>query len=122
MSKSKTYNKKHFLKANSLIESVIAITIIATCLLIAIRVYVLVLNSSDPFIAYKIRFKVDELVASTKREQTFDNEIYNFENYTIEKKVEAYQDTKGLKKVKYIATTTSDTIVFNYLLQKKENE
>lgn len=118
----KTYNK-YFLKGSSLIESVIAISIIATCLLVAIRLYAAVLNSSSSLSSYKIKFKVAELYNDAKITSDFDDELYEFETYSIQKKVEDFQSKKELKNVKYIVRTASDTIVYNYLLaNKKSNE
>ncbi len=118
----KTYNK-YFLKGSSLIESVIAISIIATCLLVAIRLYAAVLNSSSSLSSYKIKFKVAELYNDAKITSDFDDELYEFKTYSIQKKVEDFQSKKELKNIKYIVRTTSDTIVYNYLLaNKKSNE
>lgn len=118
----KTYNK-YFLKGSSLIESVIAISIIATCLLVAIRLYAAVLNSSSSLSSYKIKFKVAELYNDAKRTSDFDDELYEFKTYSIQKKVEDFQSKKELKNIKYIVRTASDTIVYNYLLaNKKSNE
>ncbi|AXT53927.1 hypothetical protein D1818_25085 [Aquimarina sp. BL5] len=122
MKELKTYNK-YFLKGSSLIESVIAISIIATCLLVAIRLYAAVLNSSSSLSSYKIKFKVAELYNDAKITSDFDDELYEFETYSIQKKVEDFQSKKELKNVKYIVRTASDTIVYNYLLaNKKSNE
>lgn len=118
----KTYNK-YFLKGSSLIESVIAISIIATCLLVAIRLYAAVLNSSSSLSSYKIKFKVAELYNDAKITSDFDDELYEFKTYSIQKKVEDFQSKKELKNIKYIVRTASDTIVYNYLLaNKKSNE
>ncbi|WP_298320855.1 hypothetical protein [uncultured Aquimarina sp.] len=122
MKELKTYNK-YFLKGSSLIESVIAISIIATCLLVAIRLYAAVLNSSSSLSSYKIKFKVAELYNDAKITSDFDDELYEFKTYSIQKKVEDFQSKKELKNIKYIVRTTSDTIVYNYLLaNKKSNE
>ncbi len=118
----KTYNK-HLLKGSSLIESVIAIAIIATCLLVAIRLYAAVLNSSSSLSSYKMKFKVAELYNNAKITSDFDDELYEFKTYSIKKKVEDFQSNKELKNIKFIVQTASDTIVYNYLLvNKKRNE
>ncbi|WP_091404250.1 hypothetical protein [Aquimarina amphilecti] len=122
MKELKTYNK-YFLKGSSLIESVIAISIIATCLLVAIRLYAAVLNSSSSLSSYKIKFTVAELHNDAKITSDFDDKLYEFKTYSIQKKVEDFQSKKELKNVKYIVRTASDTIVYNYLLaNKKSNE
>lgn len=122
LKESKKYNKL-FVKASSLLESVIAITIIATCLLIAIRVYASVLNSSSSINAYRMKFKVNELVNETKQTQEFDDEIYELKGYTIKKTVSDLEKNNKIKKVKYEVYTKSDTLIYNYMIkQHKINE
>ncbi|WP_298538918.1 hypothetical protein [uncultured Aquimarina sp.] len=122
MKELKTYNK-YFLDGSSLIESVIAISIIATCLLVAIRLYAAVLNSSSSLNSYRMKFKVAELFNDTRIARDFDDELYEFKTYSIKKVVEDFQSNNELKNIKFIVQTTSDTIIYNYLLaNKKRNE
>ncbi len=118
----KIYNK-HFLSASSLIESVIAITIIATCLLIAIRLYAVVLHNSSSLDSYKIKFKVAELYDEMKTTSDFNDEVYEFNRFSIKKKVEGFEGNKELKNIKFIVRTEKDTTTYNYLLiDKSKNE
>lgn len=111
------------LNGSSLIESVIAITIIATCLLIAIRLYASVLNSSASMNSYRTNFKVAQLYDEIKKTQDFDDELYNYKTFSIKKKVKDFQGNKNLKNIKLIVQRVSDTVTYNYLLIKKnENE
>ncbi|MBQ4821388.1 hypothetical protein [Aquimarina sp. MMG016] len=120
MSESKKY--KNYIQASSLIESVIAVTIIATCLLIAIRIYVSVLNSSSSINSYRIKFKLNQLVNDTKSSQNFDDELFEFKTYAIKKTVSDYEGDKDLKRIKFAVQTVSDTIHYNYLVSKKNNQ
>ncbi|MDY8138465.1 hypothetical protein [Aquimarina sp. 2201CG5-10] len=103
-------------------ESVIAITIIATCLLIAIRLYATVLNSSSSINSYRTKFKVSQLYNQVKINRDFDDEVYDFKTFSIQKKVVDFQGNKELKNVKYIVQTLKDTIVYNYLLHKNDKD
>ncbi len=118
LNESKTYNK-YFLNGSSLIESVIAITIIATCLLIAIRLYAMVLSSSDSLRSYKIKFKVAQLYNEARIAQDFGDELYDYKTFSIRKTVEEYEGNKELKQLKYTVINSEDTLVYNYLLLKK---
>lgn len=115
----KTYNK-YFLEASSLIESVIAITIIATCLLIAIRLYAMVLNSSDSLNSYKIKFKIAQLYNEARITQDFDDELYDYKTFSIRKIVNEFQGKKELKNIRYMVMTQEDTLVYNYIVLKKD--
>jgi len=113
---------KRYLKASSLIESVIAITIIAICLLIALRLYVIVLDTSQSILNSKIKFQINRLVSDMKINQNFDSEVYNFKTYKIRKVVTNFENRKNLKKISYIVHVRSDSIVYNYLILKKDVE
>lgn len=105
-----------------MIESVIAITIIATCLLIGIRLFTSVLNSSDSLMTFKIKYKVDELYNELKTTNDFENEVYDFEGFSITKQVVNFEGNTKLKDVRYIVETVSDTIAYRYLIMKRDRE
>lgn len=121
MELSKVYDKQ-YLKASSLIESIIAVTIIAICLLIALRLYINVLDSSQSINKTKIRFQINKLVSDMRMNQNFDSEVYDFKSYKIRKVVTNFEDQKNLKKVSYIVQAKSDTLIYNYLMLKRDAE
>ena len=115
----KTYEKR-YVCASSLIESVIAITIITICLLIALKLYVTILDSRQSINNNHIKFQVDKLMSEMKLNPSFDTEIYDFKTYKIIKEVTGYQGKSQLKKVSYIVEMQSDTLSYDYLILKKK--
>lgn len=109
--------KKAFVAGSSLLESVIAVTIIATCLLIAISIYAAVLNNSSSIDAYKVKFKINQLVSEMKASQQFDDEMYELKNYTIKKKVSNVEGNKELKKIEFAVYIKSDTLTYNFVMR-----
>ena len=115
MEESKKY-KKLLLDGSSLIESVIAITIIATCLLIAMLVFTSIINFNNPLNRYKLKEKISEIVEETRSNKNYFDESFEFEKYIILKKVEDYK--KGVLNIRLTAIKDKDTLRFNYLMTK----
>lgn len=77
------------IKASSLVESIIALVIVAVCLSIALVVYVNVLQSNRDMPFYRAEQKVKELFWTTKEQSLWEDEDYRFKTYSIQKKVES---------------------------------
>ena len=73
------------LKASSLIETVMAITLISICSLIALTVYLNVITQNNPVLYYEAKHTVEKLAQTAEEEQDFDDDSYRYNNYTIEK-------------------------------------
>jgi len=101
-----------------LLESVIAITIIATCLLIAIRLYAMILSHTTSMNSYQAKFKVAQLYDEIKLSGDFENELYEYTTFSIKKEVNDYQGNKELQHVQLKVQTVVDTIVYNYIVPK----
>lgn len=112
--------KKGYIRASSLIESVIAITIITLCLLVALQLYITVLEGRPAMNDHRLKFQVDQLVSEMKLNPSFDSEIYDFETYTIRKSVTHHNNRETLKKVSYSIQGQSDTITYHYLILKED--
>jgi Tfp pilus assembly protein PilV len=112
--------KKGYIRASSLIESVIAVTIITLCLLVALQLYVTVLEGRPSMNDYRLKFQVDQLVSEMKLNPSFDSGIYDFETYTIRKSVTDHNNLETLKKVSYSIQGQSDTITYHYLILKED--
>jgi hypothetical protein len=83
------------LRANSLLESVVALSIISVCLYIAIMVYASVFSPKTSVKAYSSQNKVYEVFYLQQIRQDSLLEQYNTDNWQIE---EEYS-TKKLKKI-----------------------
>ncbi|MBP2832834.1 hypothetical protein J8281_11615 [Aquimarina sp. U1-2] len=88
-------SSKYRVKAGSIIESVIAMTIIAICLSMALIIYARVLDADHNIANYQARQKVKELLLETKTEKSFVDENYDYETFSIQKKVEELIKNSG---------------------------
>lgn len=97
-------------KGSSIMESVIAMTIIAICLSIGIIIYGRVLQTDNNMAYYQAQQKMKELLWEIKNNRDFENDEYKLETYTIEKKVEILEGE----------TAAQITFVLNLQNRKKE--
>lgn len=81
-------SKSYKVSGSSITESVIAMTIVAFCLGIAMLIYGRVIQSDHNIAFYKAQQKVKELLWETKNEYLIQDEDYDFETYSIHKEVE----------------------------------
>jgi len=90
----KSLNRFKHLKANSLLESVTAITIISSCLLIATLIYVNVIRYNSSLAYLEAKQKIQDLIHSNQSDK-YENSEYRYENYAISKVVDI-DKKKGL--------------------------
>jgi len=86
---------RHFkkgLKGSSLPETVISIAIISICVLVAFLIYVNVVKNNDSLGYLEAKHKVEELTFQVINEKDYLDSNYKFEGYTIQKKVNEYDD------------------------------
>ncbi len=121
MESSKPFNG-YFVKASSLIESVIAITIIATCLLVAFKLYATILEGRPTTNDHRLKFQVERLMADMRLTPTFAPETYDFETYKIKKTVSDHEGSAFLKQVSYTIEQASDTVTYRFLILKENEE
>ncbi|WP_396591873.1 hypothetical protein [Allomuricauda sp. R78024] len=113
----KTY-KKSYLVAGSLVESVIAITLITICLFIALKLHVTILDKSA-FINNSRKLAVlNRLVTNMKMNKNYSNEVFGFETYSIHKTVSTYENDDNLLKVTFVLQESTDTTRYYYLILK----
>lgn len=77
-------NSNH-LKASSLIETVMAITLISICSLVALTIYLNVITQNNPTYYYEAKHTIKKLTQTIEKEQDFEDDTYKYSNYTIEK-------------------------------------
>lgn len=121
MESPRPYEKFYF-RASSLIESVIAITIIAICLLVALKLYVTILEARPSINKHRLKFKVDKLVSEMKLNPSFTSETYDFKTYKIRKTVTENENQQQLKKVSYSIEQQKDTITYHYYILAYEDQ
>ena len=86
--------RSNTIKASSLIETVMAITLISICSLIALTVYLNVITQNKPVYYYEAKHTIEKLAQQAEQEQDFTDDSYRYTNYTIEKTRKI--DTEGL--------------------------
>ena len=95
------------LKASSLVESVIAISIISTCALVAFLVYLNIIKQNRSIHYYEAKHVVDFLTFESAKEKDYDDDFFEFKNYTITKNV---------------VVNTNEQVVFLFFLVKTVNK
>ncbi len=105
-------NYKVYLKASSLIESVMAIAIISICVFIATLVYVKLLESDYEISYYKAKQKISELHYQTISEQLFDNEEFDYKSYKIKKEVKEYNSSTNQVVFELITNTRKEKLMY----------
>lgn len=113
----KNYNK---LKASSLMESVIAVTVIALCLSIGMYVFDRSMNASYYGLDVESQQKVKELWLEAKLIGDFNNQEYQFEGYTIKKEVQSYQASDRGNIVYFIVKTHQIKKIYTYFAEDEK--
>ena len=75
------------LKASSIVESVIAISIISICALVAFTVYLNVIGQNKSTYYYNAKHKINFLTQQSIQTKDYDDELYTYKGYSIDKKV-----------------------------------
>ncbi|MEP1490154.1 MAG: hypothetical protein ABJK28_17175 [Algibacter sp.] len=75
------------LQASSVMESVIAISIISICALVAFTIYLNVISQNKSTHYFNAKHKINLLTQQSILESDYDEDIYSFNGYTINKEV-----------------------------------
>jgi len=92
------------IKASSIVETVIAITIIAICSLVATLVFANVIHSTTPLNKYEFEFELEKIMESTLNNNEITDATYKFEEFTIQKKVEQHSPFHDTYKIAFLIT------------------
>jgi len=93
--------KSYSFSANSLLESVIALSIMATIIAISVNIITVLFNSENSILYYKTIQKIEELQWETVENKSFKTEKINFRSIEIKKTIEKYNDNNELKIIEY---------------------
>lgn len=105
-----------YLKASSLIETVIAISIITICSLIGTLVFTNVINQTPPVKKYEYKFELNLLLEKTIAEKDLTPFKRNYGDFSIEKKVFPHVNNKNLKNVLFIVSLKNKKIGYPLLI------
>ncbi|HEX9600814.1 MAG TPA: hypothetical protein VF985_04940 [Mariniflexile sp.] len=75
------------LKASSIIESVIAISIISVCALVAFTIYLNVIRQNKSTHYFNAKHNITFLTGQSIKAQDYNDNTYAYRGYTIDKKV-----------------------------------
>lgn len=102
------------LKGTTIVESIIAMTIIAISFSIGLMVVEMVLNSSKAAFLYRVRNAVQQQVLMTKNNQNYLDITINQLDFIIEQKIAPYQDYPQLFELKLVAKELDDDAILEH--------
>lgn len=115
-------NKKSYIQASSIIETVIAITVISICSLIATLIFTAVINTTPPVKIFQYKKELTVLVEDTFKNKTIAPFKNKYEGFSIEKKIfPDLMGNKNIKNVTFIVVAGKDTIQQSIKLFVNEN-
>lgn len=103
------FEKTSRLKAFTLFESVVAISIITVLLVVASMIYSNVISSEKPLTYYQAQEEVEKIFTETKASGAFFTQSFSFETYDIQQDVEFYKGNNKLYQITYTVTSGTKT-------------
>lgn len=107
------------LKASSLVESVIAISIISISTLVAFMIYLNVVNQNKSISYYNAKHHIETLTQDIIKEHNYDDDIFIEQGYTIEKKV-TINKVEHSAHIVFLIKTVGKTVIVNKLVSYYE--
>ena len=93
------------LRAFTLFESVVAISIITILLVVASMIYGNIMSSEKPLSYYQAQEEVNKIFNETKAEGAFFTKNFSFEKFDIQQDVEFYKGNTKLYEITYTVTS-----------------
>ncbi len=111
------------IKAFSLFESVVAITIITSLIGIGSLIYGNLLKAERPVMYYQLKDEIGEHFNNLKETKAFFNTIYESEDYRIEQVVDRHATNSRLLKITYTGFVADKQLIQeNHLVANDEME
>ena len=105
---------KYHLNGTTIVESIIAMTIISISFSIGLMVVEMVLNSNKSAFRYRVKNAIHQEAISTKNNQNYLDEIISMPDFIIERKVNAYQESEHLFELRLIGKDLNDNHIVEY--------
>lgn len=105
------------ISGSSLIETIIAITIITVCSLIATLVYSRIVGQTPPIKKYNWTMEVSRLMEETSLKNDFAPFKREYKDYSIEGRWSKQEDG-GLNNIQFLVISQNDTVVIPMMLYK----
>jgi sensor domain CHASE-containing protein len=106
--------------ASSLMESVIATSIIAICIVIASIVFVNVFKRNYATDYIQAQQELHTIIHQLKQQATIEDDVYEFSNFKIEQKVNTYESDASMQQIDFKISTSAKTATFSYLIAIKD--
>jgi len=100
--------------ASSLAETVIAMAIIAICLAVGMVIFSNTISTGPDVGVFKSRQQVKELLFQTRKNKSFENESYTYDEFMIEKRVRPIIENKLYELAFVVKSRTQRTDVYSY--------
>ena len=108
------------LKASSVIESVIAISVISICALVAFSIYLNIIKQNKSVHYFNAKHNINLLTARSVLENDYEDETYLYNGYTIDKIV-IVNKKKQTVLLKFTVKSGNSKYVINKLIPFYEN-
>jgi competence protein ComGC len=110
-----------YVKANSLVESVIAIAIISICILVAFLIYLNVIKQNKSIHYYEAKHQVESIFETSIMTKNYDDEIFTQKYYSIEKTANI-SEKEHIIRMDFKIKTSNKTYTINKLIPLHEDE
>lgn len=107
------------LKASSIIESVIAISIISICALVALTIYLNVIGQKKSIQYFNAKQKIDYLIGQSILKNDYEDNFYSYKDYTIKKKT-TINKAENTALLRFTVKTAGKLYLFNSLIPYNE--
>ena len=107
------------LKASSVMESVIAISIISVCALVAFIIYLNVIQQNKSIHYFNAKHNISLLIEQAITQKDYTGNTYNFNGYAINKNVEINQ-VEQTATLTFTFKTGSNTTLINKIIPYEE--
>lgn len=99
------------IKAFTLFESVVAISIISVLIGLGSLTYSNLVMADNPLIYYQAKNQIDIQLHNLNESQAFISRVFEFENYRVEQNCEQYKGNKNLVNVTFLAMIENKEIL-----------
>ena len=96
-------NEKLRFRATTIVESIVAMTVIAIAFGLGMMVVEMILNSNKAAFKYRVHQKLEEVMQQTKMEQTYLDENLAKADFIIEKRVLPHENYSNVYRITLLA-------------------
>lgn len=107
------------MKASSLIESLISLTIISIIIVVSMLIFSNILNSRYNISYFQALNRIEKIKTLNEKDKIFEKKNYKFKEYIIKQEVIPYRDNTNLLELKYIIYKGKENIKECYYLVRK---